>query len=203
MGEHWVFYFDPSRCIGCHACQSACKNRHDVDEDGVDWRRVEHVRRGTFPDYEEIPISLSCMHCEDPPCRRVCPTGAVTKRDSDGVVVVDREKCIGCHYCSWACPYGAPQFGSDGKMQKCNFCLSDEPGQALDAPAKAKPEDGGTPPACVQTCVGDALKAGPVSEMMDEASQSAAERFAKADGSASVIIEDQEAAIIAPDGTAD
>lgn len=202
MSSQWVFYFDPTKCIGCHACESACKNRHDIDEDGVDWRRVEHVSRGEFPDYEEVPVSLSCMHCEDPPCERVCPTGAITKRDEDGIVVVDQDKCIGCHYCSWACPYGAPQFGSDGAMQKCNFCLSEEPGEAIDAAPKAKPENGGTEPACVSTCVGGALQAGPVSDMMNEASDAAAERFANRNGG-NVILEDGEAPVVAPDGTAD
>ncbi|QSG04939.1 4Fe-4S dicluster domain-containing protein [Halapricum desulfuricans] len=179
MGEQWGFYFDPDSCMGCNACAIACKNRHDTDAGHVDWRRVETVSEGEFPDYEETNVSLSCMHCEDAPCEEVCPTGAIEKRESDGIVTIDREKCIGCGYCGWACPYGAPQYGDDGLMQKCNLCLDKGPGSGADAPSKNEQQADGEAlePACVDECVGDALDAGPVGELLDKASQEAAERF--------------------------
>ena len=186
MGEQWGFYFDPNSCMGCNACAIACKNRHGVDEGGVDWRRVETVSSGTFPDYQEQNVSLSCMHCEDAPCVNVCPTNAIEKRESDGIVTINRDECIGCRYCGWACPYGAPQYGSEGLMQKCNLCLDKGPGSGTGATSKNKQEDP-LEPACVDECVGEALHAGPISELMDKASEKAAERFEQ--NRTSVIIE--------------
>jgi anaerobic dimethyl sulfoxide reductase subunit B (iron-sulfur subunit) len=188
VSEQWGFYFDPERCMGCHACAIACKNRHGVDEDGVDWRRVEHVESGSFPDVSETNVSLSCMHCADPPCEKVCPAGAIEKRESDGIVTVDQDACIGCHYCGWACPYGAPQYGSDGKMQKCNLCLEKGPGSGVDAPAK-QDQEAPLAPACANECVGDALVAGPMGDLMDLASQRAAEAFRANDDAVNIIIE--------------
>lgn len=188
MTTEWGFYFDPDRCMGCHACAIACKNRHDVDEGGVDWRRVEHTESGTFPDVTQVNVSISCMHCADAPCESVCPAEAIEKRSSDGIVTVDRDACIGCKYCGWACPYGAPQYGSDGLMQKCNLCLDKGAGSGVDEPAKHEQDDPLTP-ACVDECVGDALKAGPIEDLMDEASQDAARSFSRQTGGGNVIVE--------------
>ena len=120
MSQHG-FYFNASRCIKCHACEIACREWNEVEE-GPRWREVVTVTSDTSPKPSMMNISMACMHCAEPPCRDACPTGAITKRTDDGIVVVDPEKCIGCGYCLWACPYGAPQFGKNGKMQKCNYC---------------------------------------------------------------------------------
>ncbi len=67
-------------------------------------------------------LSIACNHCEDPACTKVCPSGAMHKRE-DGFVVVNEEVCIGCRYCHMACPYGAPQYNADkGHMTKCDGC---------------------------------------------------------------------------------
>lgn len=187
--EQWAFYFDPEQCIGCHACAISCKNSNDVDVGGVDWRRVTHVGTGEFPDYEETTLSISCMHCGNPPCEKVCPTGAIEKRESDGVVTVDREKCIGCRYCGFACPYGAPQYDDEGLMQKCHMCLGHGPGAGNDAAPKGSQSFQST--TCVETCVGEALDAGPVSEMVEKAGAKAAEQYAGRN-SANVIVEGGE-----------
>lgn len=189
MGEQWMFYFDPNRCIGCHACSVACKQRHDRDADADDWRTVTHVSKGEYPDFEQIPVSMSCMHCHDAPCESVCPPDAIVKRDEDGIVTVDRDRCIGCHYCAWACPYGAPTYDDEGLMSKCNFCLGEGPGGGHGQPERKTPEEGGAEPACVADCVGDAIKAGPKSEVMSEASDRAAERFEAGAYEGRVIVE--------------
>ncbi|AOW80830.1 4Fe-4S ferredoxin iron-sulfur binding domain-containing protein [Halodesulfurarchaeum formicicum] len=187
MTEQWGFYFDAEKCIGCHACTVACRVRNDVEADGPKWRRIVHAENGTFPDYEQVSVSIACMHCEDPPCRTVCPTGAIEKRNEDGIVVVNQDKCIGCHYCAWSCPYGAPKFDDNNKMQKCHLCLGEGGGDGYGSPAKAKEEDGGTKPACVDNCVGGALKAGPMDELTKEVTDSAVNQATQRKGN--IIIE--------------
>lgn len=185
--KEWGFYFDASRCIGCNACAISCKNRHGTETGEIDWRRVETVETGEFPDVQQQNFSISCMHCKDAPCEKVCPTDAIKKRDSDGIVTIDREACIGCHYCGWACPYGAPQYDEEGLMQKCNLCLDRGPGSGVGEPPKHEQDDP-LEPACVDECVGDALHAGPINELLSEASKEATERFHR-DGRTQVIVE--------------
>lgn len=178
MSEQWGFYFDPNKCIGCHSCTVSCRVRNDIDPDeGVKWRRMEHVGDGEFPNYEETSVSMSCFHCSDPPCRNVCPTHAIEKREEDGIVTIDQEACIGCHYCGYACPFGAPQYGEEGTMEKCHLCLGEGAGDGHGQPARERPEDGGATPACVDSCVGDALDAGPINEILRRASEEAAADF--------------------------
>ncbi|MFW6383914.1 MAG: 4Fe-4S dicluster domain-containing protein [Halodesulfurarchaeum sp.] len=187
--DEWIFYFDPNRCIGCHACSISCKQFHGRDSEADDWRTVTHHSTGTHPaseDYEpgssspvaDVPLSMSCMHCHDAPCEKVCPTNAIEKRESDGIVTISRDDCIGCKYCGWACPFGAPVYGDDGLMSKCNMCLGQGPGSGADVEDTAKHDlDGQVEPNCVSDCVGEAIKAGPQKEIIKEASQAAAERF--------------------------
>jgi anaerobic selenocysteine-containing dehydrogenase/Fe-S-cluster-containing dehydrogenase component len=112
------------RCIECNACATACKNEHEVPW-GVNRRRVVTINDGMVG--AEKSISVACMHCSDAPCMAVCPVDCFY-RTEDGVVLHDKDVCIGCGYCSYACPFGAPQFPSQGtfgvrgKMDKCTFC---------------------------------------------------------------------------------
>ncbi len=123
------FYFDQTRCIGCYACAVACKDWHDIPAGPERWMRIEYNEKGKFPNVFVSYRINPCFHCEDPVCIPVCPVGAITKREEDGIVVVDSAKCIGnqeCDVkCQKACPYNSPQFGLEkgGKMRKCNFCL--------------------------------------------------------------------------------
>jgi anaerobic dimethyl sulfoxide reductase subunit B (iron-sulfur subunit) len=139
------FHVDLSGCIGCKACQVACKDKHDLGE-GVIWRRVVEVTGGSWERRNGVWVDLSCtyyvsvacMHCEEPICVEVCPTKAMRKRE-DGVVFVESERCIGCRYCEWACPYAAPRFDPQaGVMTKCDLCR--------DHLAE------GRAPACVEAC---------------------------------------------------
>lgn len=160
MANQLGFYFDANRCTGCKACQIACKDKSDLPV-GVTWRRVAEFIGGSWvenPDgsYNHSVFayytSVACNHCENPLCVQVCPTQALWKRDEDGIVQVDASKCIGCRYCEWACPYGAPQFNEQiGVMTKCNFCVD-----YIDA---------GAPPACVAACPSRALEFGDIEEL--------------------------------------
>lgn len=141
---HYAIVVDLDRCIGCHGCEIACKNENNIAL-GEYWNKV--VERGPFgeyPDLEMYFLPTMCQQCQDAPCVNVCPTGA-SYRDADGMVLVDKEKCIGCKSCIMACPYGARYyrenedgyFGSElneyeavmytampqGRVDKCTFCV--------------------------------------------------------------------------------
>lgn len=148
--EQWGFFVDTENCVGCKACEIACKNRNNLGP-GPRLRKVTSLESGEFPNVTVMNISMSCMHCGKPACEAVCPTGAIRKREEDGVVVVDNTKCIGCHYCFFACPFGVPQYGEDGTMVKCDLCTDRR--------------EAGLDPACVHTCFYDALHAGPLAEL--------------------------------------
>ena len=117
------FLCDADRCIECNACVTACKNEHDVPW-GINRRRVVTINDGKPG---ERSVSMACMHCTDAPCAAVCPVNCFYTT-ADGVVLHSKDLCIGCGYCFYACPFGAPQypqvgnFGSRGKMDKCTFC---------------------------------------------------------------------------------
>lgn len=158
MIKQYAFYVDPRLCTGCKACQVACKDKNDLPV-GILWRRVVEYSGGTWikqgntyiPNVFAYYVSVACNHCERPTCLDNCPAAAIEKT-AEGVVLIDQEKCIGCRYCEWACPYNAPQFDeAAGKMTKCNFCID-----YLQE---------GKPPACVAACPSRALDFGELSEL--------------------------------------
>ena len=117
------FLCDADRCIECNACVTACKNEHEVPW-GINRRRVVTINDGKP---SERSVSMACMHCTDPPCAAVCPVNCFYTT-ADAVVLHSKDLCIGCGYCFYACPFGAPQyprvgnFGTRGKMDKCTYC---------------------------------------------------------------------------------
>lgn len=96
---------DLKRCYGCYSCVMACKQANYTPP-GVFWSRVLRGEMGEFPNSVRQALPVLCMQCEEPDCMKVCPTGA-TFQTEDGIVRVDKDKCIGCKYCMMACPYGA------------------------------------------------------------------------------------------------
>lgn len=145
------FYINTTLCTGCKACQVACKDKNDLNV-GTLFRRIYSFEGGKFPNPWVYNLSLSCNHCEKPKCVENCPTGAMFKREKDGIVLHLTEKCIGCRYCQWSCPYGAPQYIEElGKVSKCNMC--------------ADLVDKGEEPACVTSCVMRAIEFGNIEEL--------------------------------------
>jgi anaerobic dimethyl sulfoxide reductase subunit B len=148
MSKQLGFYYNHNKCMRCLGCEVACKVVNNV-EPGVQWRWISDIWGGKFPDVTRTYFSNSCLHCEKPACAAACKPGAITKRSEDGIVVVDKAKCDGCQDCFKACPYGVPKFGKDGKMQKCDYCVSR-----------------GEVPACAQFCPGEAITFGEINELL-------------------------------------
>jgi anaerobic dimethyl sulfoxide reductase subunit B (iron-sulfur subunit) len=170
MSKQYGFSYSPARCVQCHTCELACKSSHDI-EPWVQWRHVGETWNGKYPDVTRTFFSLACMHCEEPACMTVCPTGAITKREEDGIVIVDREKCNGCRDCLEACPFDVPQFGKDGIMQKCDFCIN----------------NGGIP-VCAESCPSGALKYGVLDELLETTTDKTVRRMDGSTGPSMAII---------------
>ncbi|HWA80771.1 MAG TPA: 4Fe-4S dicluster domain-containing protein [Acetobacteraceae bacterium] len=150
---------DLDTCVGCHACAVNCKEWNkggppaplpDYDPqgakpDGVWFNRIHTYEAGDGAAGRTVHFPRSCLHCEEPACVTVCPTGASYKRAEDGIVLVNTDLCIGCKLCSWACPYGAREFDEDaGVMKKCTLCIDRIYNDTIPEAQRV--------PACVATC---------------------------------------------------
>ena len=155
------FFFTSDNCIGCHACEAACAEKNETPPH-LAFRSVGYVEGGSFPDYKRMNISMACNHCDDPVCLKGCPTAAYTKHTEYGAVLQDPETCFGCGYCTWVCPYNAPQLDPvKGQVSKCNMCVD-----RLEV---------GLKPACVAACVGNALDFGVIETIPKGREQARAE----------------------------
>jgi len=156
MGQHSIL-IDVGRCIGCHACTTACKVKNDTPE-GVFWTRVSTYEQGTFPDARPYSAPLSrCMHCEYPACASACPVGALSKSE-EGAITYDPNRCVGCRYCMVACPFHTPKLDWDSvisSIQKCQLC-ADRLAADLE-------------PACTSVCPTAALSFGERASLLSEA----------------------------------
>lgn len=150
------FVIDNRKCIGCHACTTACKSEHDVPV-GVNRTWVKQVEKGEFPDTRRLFSVMRCNHCTDAPCVEICPTEALYVRD-DGIVDFDKDRCIGCKSCMQACPYDALYIDPETKTAaKCNYC--------------AHRIDVGLEPACVNVCPEHAIISGDMDNPETEIAQ--------------------------------
>ena len=182
--KHYVMVIDTRRCIGCHTCAVGCKSENNLP-DGIWWNRTVtnggdqmDTPKGIFPDLQMEFMTLSCQHCEDPACTKVCPVGATYKDEATGIVMQDYDKCIGCRYCMVACPYtGVRQFNWEepqyatgfpvgspdavphqkNVVEKCIFC----------APRVAK----GELPFCVEVCPARARHFGDLNDPKSDVSE--------------------------------
>ena len=174
----WGIAIDLKRCTGCQACTIACKSENGTPP-GVFWTRVLEKEEGTYPFAYKVFMPLRCNHCADPPCVPVCPTGASYQRENDNLVLVDQDKCIGCHSCVVACPYqvrfipgnARGYYGKHktpyedvsyrgwqvGTAQKCTLCVHRI--------------DEGLEPACVETCPTKTLVFGDLNDPDSEISE--------------------------------
>jgi Fe-S-cluster-containing dehydrogenase component len=173
-------------CVGCHACATACKewnsgghsaplpdfNPYGEDAWGVWFNRVHSFEEGDGVGARTVHFPRSCLHCEEPACVTVCPTGASYKRAEDGIVLVNADICIGCKLCSWACPYGAREFDEDqGVMKKCTLCIDRIYNENLAENERL--------PACVMVCPTSARHFGDLGDSNSAVSEMVAERGGK------------------------
>jgi len=122
MHDGYAFTHDPGRCIKCYSCETACKQWKEIPPGSFRLRRVYEVVSGTFPNVTRTFHSEACRHCPDALCIAACTPGAISKREADGVVLVQEAKCNGCRKCAEACPFGVAQFDDAGILQLCDLC---------------------------------------------------------------------------------
>jgi formate dehydrogenase iron-sulfur subunit len=169
----------PELCIGCRACQTACKSWNQLPA-------TKTVNKGTFenpPDltpnlynrirYVEVPseanmvrwlfVSQRCMHCEDAGCMRICPAPGALFKTKEGAVAFNKDKCIGCKLCVAGCPFDVPRYDENNKVSKCHLC-SDRIAEGLS-------------PACAKTCPTGAIAYGDRDELMAKAKKAGYEKL--------------------------
>ncbi len=185
----WAMVADLDRCVGCQTCTAACRHAN-ATAPAVQWRRVLDIETGTYPNVARTFVPVGCQHCADPPCLKVCPTGATGQR-ADGIVTIDYDLCIGCAYCDVACPYqarfkldaprfayGAPAMSNEieredprrlGVAQKCTFCADRiDFGRANGLTPGIAPR---ATPACVNACIAGALHFGDLDDAASSVSR--------------------------------
>ena len=182
MARTLAMFTDTSLCIGCRACQVACKqwNKPDVDKT-VNQGTYENPRELTSNLYNRIRfiekadggnvtwrfLNERCLHCGDAGCMKVCPSPGALYRTREGFVGFNAEKCISCKYCVSACPFGVPRYGADEKVSKCHLCF-DRIGA-------------GMVPACAKACPTQTLQYGPRSGLVAKAKASKKTVYGEAD----------------------
>lgn len=164
---HNAIVVNVDRCIGCYSCEVACKMENDIAL-GERWNKVVQVEPfGEFPNVKSYWLPMMCQQCADAPCVGVCPTAASYRDPDNNIVLVDKEKCIGCKYCMMACPYGVRSWNEgQNVVEKCTLCNHLTVSGEL--------------PACVKNCCGEARAYGDLddpnsdaSKMIDQASAEA------------------------------
>ncbi len=196
----WGMVIDLRKCTGCQTCFVSCKMENFLPA-GVYWNHVHDYETGKFPHVKRHFLPTLCMHCRNPRCLEVCPSGATTQRQ-DGIVSIDYEKCIGCRYCMMACPYQSRYYNDRirdyfeagatpyekfplelradsqrhevGVVSKCTFC-SHRIDRGLSRGLKPGTDPEATP-ACVVNCPAQARYFGDLDDPASQVSQLIARR---------------------------
>jgi len=200
INEQYGYLVDTTKCVGCRSCQVSCKQWNELEAEKT---QIDGTKQGlqnpatvsaktfTVVTYSEVenpraPGGINyvmtkrmCMHCDEPACASACPVTAIHKT-AEGPVVYDADKCIGCRYCMWACPWGVPTAEWDSlapKIQKCTMCYDRDGGtcpetrnaQAYTDAEKDSGKKAYGQPICTKACPPGALKFGKRGELLEEA----------------------------------
>jgi len=173
---------DLKRCIGCYACQVACRQSNFTPR-GTFWAKVLKGEFGQFPTVARENLPVLCFHCKDPPCKDACPTAATQKKEN-GIVFIDPKLCIGCKYCSLACPYGARAFVKEWQnyfpgenlnpyeeYAQMQWYAKHDPGTNTKCDFCSERVENGQQPACVDACPTSARIFGNLEDPESEVSQ--------------------------------
>lgn len=155
MATKKAMLIDLTLCIGCNACQEACKAENHLPNG--EEKTLSATAYTALEEHGDVFVRRMCQHCIDPTCVSVCPVGAFTKTP-EGPVLYDESKCIGCRYCIQACPFQAPRYewsSNYPRVQKCRFC--------------AERQQKGLQPACAEACPTGATKFGDRNDLIREA----------------------------------
>jgi len=159
-GQRFGWFVDSRRCFGCHACEVSCKAENDVPL-GNYIRQTIYKDVGKYPQVARLFLPMACQHCEDAPCIKACPCGALHK-EAGGTVVVDYNTCCGHGTCVEVCPYGAIYLDPVAKQAvKCHNCYHRT--------------EQGMEPACVPTCPAEALYFGDLNDPESKISKAMAD----------------------------
>ncbi len=168
MTREYALVVNTVDCVGCSACEVACKQEHDIPV-GPRWIKVSTQGPREIEGRQQLRYDVAhCLHCVKPECRDVCPVDAITKRE-DGIVLVDAELCNGCMACLDGCPLGVMQFDDEkGLAEKCDLCVT-----RLDR---------GLNPACVDACPASCMYSGDIAEVIERIGENELlEKYKKAD----------------------
>ena len=190
--KHYVMVVDTNKCLGCKTCTVACNKENSVLTTKT-WQTVLDTVKGDYPEYKRCFFARPCMHCENPPCVDVCPTGASHEKEEYGIVLVNQRKCIGCRCCMTACPYEVRVFNWEtpkkmltenpvvpvrriGVVEKCTFCIhkleeANKKGLQVGTTVNERNKLNVVVPACVRECVGGALYFGDLNQGSSEVSE--------------------------------
>jgi len=169
------------RCLGCKSCELACALAHSkskVLEEALA-ESPKPKRRVSVEVAGEFAVPIQCRHCEDAPCITVCPTDAIHRREDNGPVLIEQNKCVGCKFCLAACPFGVIDVSRDGKaVSKCDLCI--------------ERTEIGQEPACVSSCPTGALEFGELTEVLMERRRAAARQVAASAAEARKTVETKD-----------